>query len=68
VLTAAMTAHADTAVPTVRLTRRVRRIAEGVRENALLAGPLEEHVARIERSLLPVLEAASRPGVRGADE
>jgi hypothetical protein len=34
----------------------VRRIEEGVRENALLAGPLEEQVARIERSLVPVLE------------
>ena len=67
-ITAAMTAHADTAVPTVRLTRRVRRIAEGIRENALLAGALEEHVARIEQSLLPVLEAASPSGVRGADE
>jgi hypothetical protein len=54
---ALLTAGADAAVPTVRLTRRVRRIEEGVRENALLAGPLEEQVARIERSLVPLLEA-----------
>jgi hypothetical protein len=51
----------DAALPTVRLGRRVRRLEEGVRENALLAVPLEEQVARIEQSLLPLLEAAQRP-------
>jgi hypothetical protein len=51
---------ADAAVPTVRLHRRVRRLEEAVRENALLAGPLEEHVSRIEQSLVPVLEASDR--------
>jgi hypothetical protein len=50
----------DAALPTVRLARRVRRLEEGVRENALLAVPLEEHVARIEQSLVPLLEAAPR--------
>jgi hypothetical protein len=49
---------ADAALPTVRLTRRVRRLEEGVRENELLAGPLEELVAGIEQSLVPHLEAA----------
>jgi hypothetical protein len=51
----------DVALPTVRLGRRVARLEEGVRENALLAVPLEEQVARIEQSLVPVLEAARRP-------
>jgi hypothetical protein len=51
---------ADTALPTVRLHLRVRRLEEGVRENALLAGPLEEHVSRIEQSLVPVLQASDR--------
>jgi hypothetical protein len=49
---------ADAALPTVRLTRRVQRLEEGVRENAVLAGPLEELVATIEQSLVPHLEAA----------
>jgi hypothetical protein len=53
---------ADHAVPTVRLTRRVRRLEEGVRENALLAGPLEERVAGLEQSLVPLLEQASGLG------
>lgn len=52
----------DAALPTVRLARRVRRLEDGVRENALLAVPLEEHVARIEQSLVPLLEAAPRAG------
>jgi hypothetical protein len=42
----------------------VRRLEEGVRENALLAIPLEEHVARIEQSLVPLLEAATRAGAQ----
>jgi hypothetical protein len=54
----------DAALPTVRLARRVRRLEEGVRENALLAIPLEEHVARIEQSLVPLLEAATRAGAQ----
>jgi hypothetical protein len=53
-----LTRGTDAALPTVRLARRVRRLEEGVRENAQLAVPLEEQVARIEQSLLPVLEAA----------
>jgi hypothetical protein len=61
-LTPALKTGADATLPSVRLARRVRRLEEGVRENAMLAGPLEELVARIERSLVPVLEAAtSRP-------
>ena len=54
----------DAALPTVRLARRVRRLEEGVRENALLAVPLEEHVARIEQSLVPLLEAAAGAGAQ----
>ena len=49
----------DAALPTVRLARRVRRLEEGVRENAV-----EEHVARIEQSLLPLLEAAAGAGAQ----
>jgi hypothetical protein len=49
-------AGADLALPTVRLTRRVVRLEEGVRENALLAGPLEEQVVALEQSLVPLLE------------
>jgi hypothetical protein len=51
---------ADAALPTVRLTLRVRRLEEGVRENALLAGPLEAQVVRLEQSLVPLLEATDR--------
>ncbi|HEX3297591.1 MAG TPA: hypothetical protein VHR85_12315 [Nocardioides sp.] len=54
----------DAALPTVRLARRVRRLEEGVRENALLAVPLEEQVARIEQSLVPLLEATQRWGAQ----
>ena len=57
---------ADTALPTVRLTRRVRRLEEGVRENALLAVPLEEQVATIEQSLVPHLEAAQERATQRA--
>lgn len=67
-LTAGLTAGADAAVPTVRLSRRLRRVEEGVRENALLAGPLEEQVARIEQSLVAVLEAATTRGARGGHD
>jgi hypothetical protein len=51
---------ADAALPTVRLTRRIRRLEEGIRENELLAGPLEDLVADLEQSLVPRLEAAQR--------
>ena len=54
----------DAALPTVRLARRVRRLEEGVRENALLAVPLEEQVARIEQSLVGLLEATQRWGAQ----
>jgi hypothetical protein len=57
-----LTEGADSALRTVRLTRRVNRLEEGVRENALLAGPLEEQVARIEQSLVPLLDAAHPDG------
>ena len=50
----------EVALPTVRLGQRVSRLEESVRENALLAVALEEQVARIEQSLVPVLESASR--------
>jgi hypothetical protein len=55
----------DVALPTVRLARRVARLEEGVRENALLEAPLEVRVAELEQSLVPVLEAAARRGSRG---
>lgn len=55
-----LTAGADAALPSVRLARRVRRLEEGVRENAVLATALEAQVAAIEQSLVPVLEAAAR--------
>lgn len=48
---------ADAALPTVRLGVRVRRLEEGVRENALLAGPLEDLVDEVEQSLVPLLES-----------
>lgn len=54
----------DAALPTVRLARRVSRLEEGVRENAVLAVPLEELVARIEQSLVPLLEAGQRSEAR----
>ena len=50
----------ETALPTVRLARRISRLEEGVRENALLAVPLERQVTELEQSLVPVLEAAAR--------
>lgn len=50
----------ELALPTVRLGRRVRRLEEGVRENALLARPLERQVARLEQELVGVLEAGLR--------
>ena len=48
---------ADAALPTVRLGVRVRRLEEGVRENALLAAPLEDLVDEVEQSLVPLLES-----------
>jgi hypothetical protein len=56
---------ADAALPTVRLTRRVRRLEEGVRENAVLAEPLEAQVVRLEQALVPVLEAAREAAEAG---
>jgi hypothetical protein len=48
------------ALPTVRLGRRVRRVEESVRENALLAEPLERQVAAIEQHVVRLLEANAR--------
>ena len=45
-------------LPRQRLSRRVRRLEEAVRENALLAAPLERRVTHLEQSLVPLLEAA----------
>jgi hypothetical protein len=53
-------AGAAAALPTVRLGRRVHRLEEAVRENALLARPLEAEVDRLEQSLVPVLEESAR--------
>jgi hypothetical protein len=50
----------DLALPTIRLGRRVRRLEEGVRENALLAEPLERQVAGLEQRLVRLLEAGAR--------
>ena len=58
----------ETALPTVRLARRISRLEEGVRENALLALPLERQVAQVEQSLVPVLEAAARRHASSEDE
>jgi hypothetical protein len=55
----------DTALPTVRLARRIGRLEEGARENAMLAVALERQVAQLEQSLLPVLEALARRGASG---
>jgi len=57
---------ADLALPTLRIALRVRRLEEGVRENALLAVPLEDQVSRMEQSLVPALEAAERGRRAGA--
>lgn len=48
------------ALPTVRLGHRIRRVEEGVRENALLAEPLERQVAALEQHVLRLLEANAR--------
>ena len=48
------------ALPSVRLGRRVRRVEESVRENALLAEPLELQVAGLERQLVDLLQASVR--------
>jgi hypothetical protein len=50
----------DLALPTVRLGRRVRRLEESVRENALLAEPLERQVAGLEQQVVRLLEAGVR--------
>jgi hypothetical protein len=43
----------------------VRRLEEGVRENAVLAEPLEAQVVRLEQALVPVLEAAREAAEAG---
>jgi hypothetical protein len=48
------------ALPTVRLGQRVSRVEESVRENALLAEPLERQVARLEQQLVGLLQARVR--------
>jgi hypothetical protein len=60
-----LTKGADATLPTVRLARRVRRLEEGVRENALLAEPLERQVAELEQSLVPLLAAIHSHRVPG---
>lgn len=60
-----LTRATDVALPTVRLARRVARLEEGVRENALLAPLLESQVAAIEQSLVPLLEVAVQRRSRG---
>ena len=42
------------------LEARVEQVGEELAENALLAKPLEDHVRRLERSLVPLLEARGR--------
>ena len=51
-------AGAELALPTHRLTRRVRRLETSVPENAALEVPLSAQVGRLEAALVPVLEAA----------
>lgn len=48
-----------TAVPTYLLGTRVRSLEEAVEENARLEVPLTEQVARLEESLVPLLEGTS---------
>jgi hypothetical protein len=50
----------------IHLERRVDALAEGVAENAVLAGPLEVLVAGLERSLVTPLEQRERMLARRA--
>jgi hypothetical protein len=49
---------AEVALPTRRLSRRVRDLETAVVENAALEVPLSAQVDRLEAALVPLLEAA----------
>lgn len=49
------------------LEARLVPLEEAVAENAALAVPLEAHLARVERDLLPLLEAVAGERDEGAD-
>ena len=51
-------AGAELALPTRRLTRRVRSLETALSENAALELRLGGQVSRLEAALVPVLEAA----------
>lgn len=53
-------AGAEVALPSRRLSRRVRDLETAVTENAALQVPLSAQVDRLELALVPVLEAALR--------
>jgi hypothetical protein len=61
-------AGAELALPTQRLSRRVRRLETAVKENAALEVSLSAQVASLEAALVPVLEAAVRPTSESRDE
>ena len=61
-------AGAQVALPTRRLTRRVRDLEVAVAENAALAVPLGAQVGRLEAALVPVLEAALGQATEPGDD
>ncbi len=61
-------AGAELALPTQRLSRRVRRLETAVQENAALEVSLNAQVGRLEAALVPVLEAAVGPTSEPRDE
>ena len=50
---------AEVALPTLRLSRRVRDLETALVENAALEVPLSAQVDRLEAALVPLLEAAA---------
>ena len=61
-------AGAELALPTQRLSRRVRRLETAVQENAALEVSLSAQVDRLEVALVPVLEAAVGPASESRDD
>jgi len=61
-------AGAELALPTRRLTKRVRDLETAVMENAALEVPLGLQVDRLEAALVPALEAAVGPVQEPSDD
>ena len=61
-------AGAEVALPTYRLTRRIRDLETAVVENAALERPLSAQVGRLEAALVPVLESAVAPAPEPSDD